>query len=139
MPGSKHDRCHSESFRHFVQQNRDKDENSHFEIDEESGCNRNTVEESVNPKTTDSSVRGGRAHERLRMGFGAEVKVRCECVLEQLYQKISGEKQRHRAHDGFGGGTLSGAFGPDVDCRWENLDEDRGEHDTCAECDEGFQ
>ena len=67
-----------------MKQNRNKDENSDFEVDQKSGCNLDTVEECVNPKSTDSSVGGRGAHEGLRMSFSAEMEVRREGVLEEL-------------------------------------------------------
>ena len=87
-----------------MQQDGNENQQTNSEVNQKSRCNRDAVEESVNPQSTDRSVSRRRSHERLRMCFSAEVKVGRDRVLEELNEQVAAQQQRHRADHRFGRG-----------------------------------
>jgi hypothetical protein len=73
------------------------------------------------------------------MSFSAKMKVRRDSVLDELNEQVAGQKQRHCAEDGVGSRIALPGARPNADAFRENLDEDGGQHESCAECDEVFQ
>ena len=72
------------------------------------------------------------------MSFGAEVKMWRDGVFKELNQQIAAEEQCHGADDGFGRSLTAKVFSPNADRLGNDLEEDRGQHKTCAERDQVF-
>src|SRR5215470_8592577 len=73
------------------------------------------------------------------MCFGPEVEMWRKGVFEELNGEIAAQQKAHGAHNSAGGSFTMKGPSPNADSFRQNFDEDRGQHEARAECNQVFE